>query len=183
MKNQARMCVIVALMSICMMCISDVHAGLDMRTYGFNNITNNSATNAATGQSQIAVQVFDCGINLVSFKFTNTGLEDCVITEIYFQGGSIFEFDSIDESLPGVDFNEDEVGSTSPGNLPGGKSIDQQFIATPGFSIEPVNPGPKWGVGSGEWVEIVYSLQPDKMYENIIEELDNADLHCGVSAD
>ena len=100
MKNQARMYLGVALMSIGIMCIADVHAGLDMQTYSFYNITNNSGTNAATGQSQLFVEVFEKEPddepplnNLVGFKFTNTGLEDCVITEIYFQGGSILEFD------------------------------------------------------------------------------------------
>jgi hypothetical protein len=153
---------------------------LDTKTYGFYNITNNSAANAATGQSQLAVQVYDYGTDLVSFKFSNTGLEDCVITEIYFQGDSILEFDSIDESLPGVDFNDDEVGNAKPGNLPGGKSMAQQFLSTTGFSIEPINPAPHWGVGPGEWVELVYSIQAGSVFEDIVQELDNADLRIGI---
>jgi hypothetical protein len=184
MKNQARMCVSVALVVISMMCVADVCASLDMEMYGFGCITNNSATNADIGQYQITVEVSDegtdGGFNLVGFKFINEGPADCVITEIYFQDGSILGFASIDESLSGVDFKEDEVGSISPKNLPGGKSIDPQFIATTAFSIEPLNPEPEWGVEPGEWVEIVYSLQSGKTYANIIEELNDGDLRIGT---
>ncbi len=180
MKNQTRMYINVLLVMIGMVCISNAQAGLDMETYDFYNITHNNAANAAIGESQLSVQVSDYGTNLVGFKFMNAGLEDCIITEIYFQDGSILGFASIDESLSGVDFKEEEVGSVSPKNLPGGKSIDPQFIATTGFSIEPVNPEPTWGVEPGEWVEIVYSLQPGKTYANIIEELNNADVRIGI---
>ena len=181
MKNQSRMYINVLLVVIGMACISNAQAGLDMKTYGFYNITNNSAANAATGELQLSVVVIEKEADdLVGFKFTNVGSADCVITEIYFQDGSILEFASIDESLLGVDFKEDEVGDVSPKNLPGGKSIDPQFIATTGFSIEPLNPEPHWGVEPGEWVEIVYSLQSGKDYANIIEELNNADLRIGI---
>ena len=184
MKNQTRMYVGVVLMVVSMMCVANVHATLDTEMYGFGCITNNSMTNAAIGQYQITVEVSDEGtdsrFNLVGFKFINEGLADCVITEIYFQDGSILGFSSIDESLLGVDFKEDEVGSISPKNLPGGKSIDPPFIATTGFSIEPLNPEPKWGVEPGEWVEIVYSLQSGKTYANIIEELNDGDLRIGT---
>jgi hypothetical protein len=151
-----------------------------MQTYGFYNITNNNAVDASIGQAQLSVVVSDYGTDLVSFKFVNEGPADCVITEIYFQDGSILGFASINESLAGVDFKEDEVGSVNPKNLPGGMSIDPQFIATTGFSIEPLNPEPTWGVEPGEWVEIVYSLQSGKTYANIIEELDSADLRIGI---
>lgn len=142
MKNQARMCISLALIVIGMVCVAGVQAGLDMQTYGFYNITNNSTVNAAAGEQQLSVEVSgegtDGGFNLVGFKFINEGLADCVITEIYFQDGSILGFASIDEALSGVDFKEDEVGSVSPKNLPGGKSIAPQFIATTAFSIVPL---------------------------------------------
>lgn len=170
----------VALMMVGMMGAANVHAVLDTQTYGFYNITHNSAVDASIGEAQLSVQVSDYGTSGVGFKFMNTGSADCVITEIYLQNGSLLEFASIDESLSGVDFKEDEVGDVRPKNLPGGKSIDPQFIATTGFSIEPLNPEPHWGVEPGEWVEIVYSLQSGKDYANIIEELNNADLRIGI---
>jgi hypothetical protein len=110
----------------------------------------------------------------------NDGPDNCVITEIYFQDGSLLGFASIDESLSDVDFKEEEVGNVNPKNLPGGKSINPEFIATTAFSIEPVNPEPKWGVNPGEWLEIVYSLQSGKHYDNIIQELNNQTLRIGI---
>lgn len=161
-----------------MVCVLNAQATLDTQTYSFHNITHNDAADASVGEAQLSVQIFDRGTNRVGFKFSNEGLDGCVITEIYFQGGSILGFSSIDESLPGVEF--DEVGSTSPRNLPGGMSIMPQFTATTELSIASLNPGPHWGVGPGEWVEVVYSLQPGKIYADIIQELNHADLRIGI---
>ena len=174
--------------AVSVLCIANAQASLDTETFGFGNITNNNLIDAGIGEFQLSVEVSDQGtilqdgdlFNLVGFKFMNEGLDYCVITEIYFQDGSILGFASIDESLSGVDFKEDEVGSVSPKNLPGGKSITPEFIATTAFSIEPLNPEPEWGVELGEWVEIVYLLQSGKTYANIIEELNNADLRIGT---
>lgn len=174
------MCISVVFVVIGMICMPTAQAGLDMQTYGFYNITHNSAADAAAGEAQLRVEVSDQGAGLVGFTFLNNGPAACVITEIYFQDGSILGFASIDESLPGVDFQEEEVGNVNPKNLPGGKSINPQFIATTAFSIEPLNPEPTWGVEPGEWVQIVYTLQSGKTYADIIDELDDADLRIGI---
>jgi hypothetical protein len=178
MKRQVKTYISAVLAVFGMIYISNLQASLDTQTYGFYNITNNSTADADIGESQLSVQVSDCGTELVSFKFSNEGPDDCVITEIYFQDGSILGFASIDESLPGVDFKE--AGSINPKNLPGGKSIMPQFTAVTAFSIESLNPGPKWGVGPGEWVEVVYSLQSGKAYMDIIEELNTEPLRIGI---
>ena len=188
MKFQATRYIRVLLAVFGMVCVSNALAVLDTETYGFYNITHNSINNAATGEAQLSVAVSDRGsmttgdgtFNLVGFKFNNSGPTDCVITEIYFQDGSMLSFASIDESLAGVDFKQDEIGSIGPENLPGGNALTPAFTATTLFSMEPVNPGPYWGVGPGEWVEIVYSLQAGKVYTDIIDELDNADLRIGI---
>jgi len=180
MRKQTRVCVSVAFVVIGMVCISNTQAGLDMQTYGFYNITNNNAANAAAGEAQLSVEVSDQGTGLVGFKFINNGPADCVITEIYFQDGSILEFVSIDELLPGVDFQEEEVGNVNPKNLPGGKSIAPQFIADTAFSIQPNNPAPHLGVGPGECVEVIYALQPLKTHMDVINELNNTDMRIGI---
>ena len=180
MEFQTKMCISVVVVVVSMICVSGVQAGLDTETYNFINITNNNAADASAGEGQISVMVSDHGAGQVSFKFLNEGPADCVITEIYFQDGSILDFASINESLAEVDFKEDEVGDVSPKNLPGGKSIDPAFIATTAFSIEPVNPEPTWGVNPGEWVEIVYTLKPGKTYDHIIQELNDQTLRIGI---
>lgn len=189
MKNRARIYIGVAFVVISMVCISNAQAVLDTQTYGFNNITNNNAANAALGELQLTVVVSEYleADSKIGFQFINAGPADCVITEIYFQDGfgSMDGFVEIDESLevnnePVVDFKQEDVGNVNPKNLPGGKSINPEFIATAAFSIEPVNPEPTWGVAPEEWVKIVYSLKPGKTYANIIEELENADLRIGI---
>lgn len=163
-------------------CIGHVQAGLATQTYDFYCITNNAAADVMIGEQQLKVEVSDQGPGLVGFKFMNEGLEDCVITEIYFQDGSglLLGYASIEEDMLKVDFKQEEVGNVNPKNLPGGKSIDPQFIASAAFSIEPVNPEPNWGVNPEEWVKIIYSIQPTKTFADVINELANADLRIGI---
>ena len=185
----------VVLMVIGMMCASNALALLDTETYDFYNITNNSAANASIGEAQLSVEVSDEGmivqnsdtLNLVGFMFMNEGSEHCVITEIYFQDGSglLFDYFDINESLkvngePVVDFKQEDIGNVNPKNLPGGKSIDPAFIATTAFSIEPLNPEPKWGVEPGEWVTIYYTLQTGMMAQDIFNELANEQTRIGL---
>lgn len=179
MSKQTRTYISVAVIAMGMLCAAAAQAGLT-QTYDFYNITHNNAANAAIGQSQLSVQVSEYEADQVGFKFMNNGDEDCVITEIYFQAGSLLGFAWIDDTLPEVDFKEEAVGDVNPKNLPGGKSIDPQFIATSAFSIEPLNPEPHWGVKPGEWVEIVYTLQTGKTYADIVDELDSAAMRIGI---
>ena len=181
MKNQTRMSIILMIV----LCAVSAQAGLETETYSFMGITHNNMANTGIGQDQLSV-VVSGELSQVTFKFVNAGPAECVITEIYFQDGSnsLFGFVSVDEALPGVDFKQEDIGAVSPKNLPGGKSIDPQFIATACFSIEPVNPEPAWGINPEEWVAITYSLQskpaPGKIYEDIIQELNDGTLRIGI---
>ena len=188
MKTQARMYVSAVAMMVGVLCAVNGYAGLDIQEYGFGSITNNNYIDAQIGQQQLSVWITDQGtiddngeiLHLVGFKFMNAGPDECVITEIYFQGGPLFEFVGIDEDLIGVDFDEGEVGDVSPGNLPGGKSITPQFIADAVFSMQPNNPAPKWGVGPGETVEVIYSLEPISTCMDIVNQLDLGDMRIGI---
>ena len=51
--------------------------------YGFENITNNNATDAAIGESQLFVDVTQPVAGYVLFTFTNTGPAACSITDVY----------------------------------------------------------------------------------------------------
>ena len=55
-----------------------------------------------------------------------------------------------------------------------------QFIADAAFSIEPLAPEPFHGVGPGQWVEVVYALQPASTLMDIINQLDNAEMRIGI---
>ena len=183
--NRTRLNVIILAISLFFMV--DGYAGLDTREYGFYSITNNRFDDAQTGQQQLSVQVSDHGsmtedghtVKRVGFRFNNTGPDDSVITEIYFQGGSLLEYVLMNES-DGVNFDEAGVGDISSHNLPGGKSMTPQFIADAAFSIEPLAPEPFHGVGPGQWVEVVYALQPASTLMDIINQLDNAEMRIGI---
>lgn len=62
-------------------------------TYGFLGITNNRAEDAAVGRAQLSVTVSDygavAGVNRALFTFADTGPEQCSISEIYFDDGTL----------------------------------------------------------------------------------------------
>lgn len=140
-------------------------------TFGFSSITNNKVADAATGESQLFVDVTDAGNNQVLFKFTNVGPNASSITGIYFDDGSLLGIASIADNGAGVNFS---TGAT-PGDLPGGNSISPQFETTAGFladSDEPVQPN---GVNPGEFVSILFDLQAGKTFADTLTALQTPD--------
>ena len=164
------------LVFVSILCVSVSQATI----YTFDVITSNGPNGSSIGD-QLSMEVYADGNN-VSFKFSHliSGIAGPVISEIYFDDGSILAFATLDESLPGVDFKEDKVGQVSPPNLPGGNLISPPFVATTAFSIEAANPAPQKGVGFGEWLIITYSLQGSHTIDDINDELANGDLRVGM---
>ena len=146
-------------------------------TYGFDNITNNNAGDAAIGEAQLFVELFDQG-SQVEFHFTNTGPEACSITDVYFDDGTLLilqVIDSIDNSSPGVSFSQ----LASPPDLPGGTNIS--FQTTPGFSADSDTPIPDNGVNHpGEYLGITFDLQIGGTFQDIIDELTSGELRIGI---
>jgi hypothetical protein len=135
--------------------------------FGFDNITNNNGGDAAIGEAQLFVDVTDAGNSQVLFTFTNTGPEASSITDVYFDNGSLLGIASIDNSDPGVSFSQD----ANPSDLPGGDSIDPPFNATEGFLADSDSPPPKKGVNPGEYLGILFDLQPGKTFGDIFLEI------------
>jgi hypothetical protein len=147
-------------------------------TYNFGCITNTSVANAATGESQLQVQVLLSGVQ-IEFYFTNTGPSPCSITDIYFDDGSLLGIASIDDSCPGVSFDS----PATPPNLPGGNNVSPPFVATAGFSADS-DSGPPGvmtnGVNPGEWVAILFNLKSGKTYANVLSDLASEGLRIGI---
>lgn len=135
--------------------------------FGFDNITNNNAGDAAIGEAQFFVDVTDAGNSQVLFTFTNIGPAASSITDVYFDNGSLLGIASIDNSNPGVSFSQD----ASPPDLPGGDSIDPPFIVTEGFLADSDPPPPTSGVNPGESLGILFDLQPGKTFSDIFVEI------------
>jgi hypothetical protein len=161
-----------AVMCIVLMClfVGTADAGF---TYSFVNITGNSATNAQVGEDQLAVEVSDSGSSQVLFNFTNSGPEDCSITQIYFEDslGLLDDVDSLIESS-GVDF----VIDSSPGNLPGGNTIS--FVEN--YEVKPAPPVAPNGINPGESLGVVFNLADSFTYDDIIASLDDGFMRIGM---
>jgi hypothetical protein len=111
----------------------------------------------------------------VRFEFHNDGSTG-IISSIYFERGVLADIAAIDVGdQEGVEF----VIGAHPGNLPGhniSSSVDQDFTV----SAKP--PRKKTGVGPDEWVAIIFDLQPDKTFTDLISQIDNSDLRFAVRA-
>jgi hypothetical protein len=144
-------------------------------TLQFDCLTSNSAVDCAIGESQLSVEVSDLGDDTIRFHFRNSGPEASVISEIYFDDGSLLELATITNG-PGVEF----VRDANPPNLPGGALANPPFQVTEGFLAE-ASPSPAQnGVGSGQWVRIDFSLQDDKTLADVIADLSSGELRIGV---
>jgi hypothetical protein len=156
----------------------------DPYTYGFQCITNTSAGNAAIGESQLFVDVSDYGstggaspLNRVLFTFRNVGPLTSSISDVYFDDGTLLALaDLIDEDqnggLAGVDFTQRALAKVCPPDLPSGDDIHPPFDVTAGFSADSDNPTWSNGVNPGEWLGVIFTLQPGKNFDSIIDALE-----------
>ncbi len=144
-------------------------------TYSFANITNNSATNAAIGESQLFVDVSDAGSGQVLFTFRNIGPEASSITDVYFDDGALLSMAAINNSA-GVQFSQD----ATPSNLPGGNNITPSFITTSGLSADSDAPVQSNGVNPGESLGIKFNLQSGLTYNDVLSGLDDGSLRIGI---
>lgn len=151
--------------------------------FKFDNITNNNATNALAGETQLFLDVTDAsGTENLSatqalFKFSNAGPAASSITQIYFQdlGNALLNIatNGIADSGAGVSFSV----ATGNLNLPGGNSITPNF--TEEFGIKADNPVQPNGVNPGEWVSVLFNLNSGKTLQNVFNDLGNGPLRVG----
>lgn len=151
--------------------------------YGFSCISFNSASDCATGEAQLSVDVVDLGGGQVLFDFTNAGPGSSSITDVYFDDGTLLGIagliDMDDDALgsyghPDVDFSE----GASPPNLPGGNTIG--FQVTAGFLADSDPPVAPNGVNPGEMLGIVFDLQAGLAFSDVIDDLASGALRIGI---
>jgi len=144
-------------------------------TLGFGCITNNSATDCAIAEAQIAMEVTDEGGGQVRFTVTNTGSDASSVEGIYFDDGTLLGIASIIDG-PGTSFMQ---GATPP-DLPGGNMASPPFVTTAGFLADSNPPTSGNGVQPGEWVAIIFDLQAGGTFADIVAELGTGALRAGV---
>lgn len=155
---------------------------------GFQCITNNSATNAAIGETQLTLDGMALGGGYIGLFLENKGSSPCSITDVYFDnGGSSSCFDNIaglwdrDDPVfgisrhPGVDFS---MGAAPP-NLPGGNTVG--FNVTSGFAADSDDPRPVGnGVNPGEFLGIVIRLIPGKTLADVWDAFESGEMRVGI---
>jgi hypothetical protein len=126
------------------------------QNYSFSCLTNNNATDCATGAGQFSLGVTDAG-SVVNFLFTNTGPAPSSITDIYFDwsstSGITLAPGTLTDSGSGVSFS----WGASPGDLPGGSTIS--FSAD--IATDSNSPAQQMGVNPGEWLNIAFASSAD----------------------
>jgi hypothetical protein len=156
--------------AVVLLLAGSVYAG---PTYTFQNITNNNAVNAATGESQLSVELIDLGGGTVEFLFKNSGPLASSIADIYFDNGNL-------GTISGPIGFVDAIGTVSfspnatPGNLPGGNDIG--FSTTAGLSADSDAPVQPNGINPGEQLGLTLSGN----YADIIDQIAAGNLRIGI---
>jgi hypothetical protein len=119
------------------------------------------------------VELGDLLGNQVTFTFSNTGPDASSITQVYFDDGGLLSFDSIDDSLAGVEFSQ----PASPPNLPGGNTVVPAFMTTVGLSFGSDPPTQPNGVNPGEWLAITFGVNPQV---NLQDQIASGALRIGI---
>ena len=156
------------LIFITILCI--IAAPTEADLYSFAQITNNTSTSVG---AQLCVDVTSYGTNQVLFRFYNNPVEfsefyttspiSSSICDVYFDDGALLVIASIDNP-PGVLFSQ----LAKPEDLPGGQNLSPPFETTSGFSADSDSPVIPNGVNPGESVGILFNLQPDKTFGDVI---------------
>ncbi len=145
--------------------------------FSFVNITNNSNVNVEAQMSMFVAEVSGQP-NQAAFIFKNFGSIGSRINDVYFDDGTLFGIASISNGS-GTNF----VQNASPGNLPGGNTLDPPFITSgnPGamFSADSSNApnGIDNGVNTGatfpsaEAIRITFNLINGKTVADVLSAL------------
>lgn len=142
---------------------------------GFGCITNSLAGDCAIGEAQLHLDITNEGPSQVRFTFSNSGPQQAVISEVYFDDGALLGIASIVNGT-GVLFQQD----ASPPNLPGANLASPPFQVTAGFLAEAVPSPAMNGVGAGEFVAIIFNLQGGASYADVLTQLSNGTIRAGV---
>lgn len=141
-------------------------------TYGFECLTNSSATNAATGAAQLTVKV-SSSVAGVSFEFNNSGPNASSICQIYFDETTLFLGGATITPSAGVSFSI----NGSPPNLPAGNTASPAFASTIRYTADsPVQPN---GVNPGESLLLDFALLTGSA-NDVLSELASGALRIGI---
>jgi hypothetical protein len=109
----------------------------------------------------------------VRFEFHNDSGIDSSVKSIYFEDGVL-------DGIAGFEFGDDTLfeDSETPGNLPAGNSLSEEFETA--YSAVAVPAAPFNGIDSGEHLTIIMNLDAGSSYADLLAELDEGSLRIGA---
>jgi hypothetical protein len=174
-RMKRKISIILSLVAASFLCtVNPAHA----TQFGFYNISANDVGDAAIGEAQLWVDVTDATDAIggkVLFTFGNTGPAASSICDVYFDDGSLLGI-AIIYNNPGVSFTE----GAKPGDLPSGDNASPPFIATAGFTADSDPEVEANGVSPGESLGILFDLQGNQTFADVLSELYSLELRIGI---
>ena len=143
-------------------------------TYNFHGVTNNNDADTLIGETQISVEVTALG-EQVLFTFNNSGPEASYISDVLFFDGVLLDIDYLIDDGVTVDFQE---GSNQSNNFDSKFSLPISTFSVVGQAKN--KPGSKWGVDPGESLGVVFTLQEDTYYLDVLEGLNDGTIVIGI---
>lgn len=164
------------------------------KVLGFGGCSKNNVIDTLIGETQFFVDVYPWGTNPIPnlntqalFVIRNTGPTQVVIADVYFDDGVLLGISGLydkDDPAPtgssntGVDFS---IGA-SPPNLPSPNCVVPPFGKLVVYSADADPSGPKWGIGPGEILGVVFNLQPTKTFGDLLAGLNSGIVRIGLHA-
>lgn len=148
-------------------------------TYGFDCVSNTSATNCAAGEAQLSLDVTQDATQAlagqVMLTFKNIGSVASSITDIYLDDdvpiiGTLVNI----VNMIGVDFSE----GANPSNLPSGNNASPAFVAT--FGADSNAPASPNGVNPGEQVALIFNILSGFSFADVVSAFADGDLRAGI---
>ncbi len=145
---------------------------------GFEAITLNDPQDAAAGQAQLSMDVAMSPEGLAAFTFYNIGSYPSTLAQVYFERGPLADLVSI-ATPDGVEFQE----GGSPKDLPGGSEAGPPFVTA--YRATADSPVPRNGVNNGplpagEWVSVLFAMDPGTSYQDLLQQIRSGQLRVGV---
>ena len=161
----------------------------DLGWFGCFNITGNNPVNAAAGEAQLWLGVYDVtevdGVLQAEFVLKNdnpTGPEVMMrINDIYFDDGTLEYLSDVDNNPFGWSQVVFFVYPGNNDNLPGGENLVPPFETTEHWTAQPGTPRPQRNaVGPHEAVGIVFEMTPGFTFDDLADALDTGALRIGI---
>jgi hypothetical protein len=150
--------------------ISPLHAAY---VYHLEAFTNNGSY-YDSGDLDLYVVVSDPEPGQVDFTFHNQSLIDSSIARIYFDDDSLLSFYDITGGS-GTLFSQ----PATPGNLPGGNTLEPSFVTTDEFCFKGGPPAPQNGINPTEQLTVIFNISPGT-FSDVLDGLDTGALRIGA---